>query len=110
MSIFTIAHYRKRAIIGFLTMFAGQMTGTLVINNYGPSLYKSLGYGPADQLILAGGWITVALFGNAFNAYFLVSMTFVEEAGGPVLTCSPSLHRTALGAHAFWPSDLAVTL
>jgi sugar porter (SP) family MFS transporter len=70
-SLFTIAHYRKRAIIGFLTMFAGQMTGTLVINNYGPELYASLGYGSADQLIIAGGWITVALFGNAFNSYFL---------------------------------------
>ena len=58
-------------IVGFLTMFAGQMTGTLLINNYGPELYKSLGYGSADQLIIAGGWITVALPSNAINAYFL---------------------------------------
>jgi hypothetical protein len=31
--IFMIPSYRKRAIIGFLTMFFGQTTGTMVINS-----------------------------------------------------------------------------
>ncbi|KAL5334412.1 general substrate transporter [Aspergillus crustosus] len=70
-SIATVPHYRKRAWIGFLTLFAGQFTGTLVINNYGPSLYASLGYGPADTLLLSGGWITEGLIANVLNAYLL---------------------------------------
>ncbi|RAH54477.1 sugar transporter family protein [Aspergillus piperis CBS 112811] len=70
-SIATVPHYRKRAWIGFLTMFAGQFTGTLVINNYGPTLYSSLGYGSADTLLLSAGWITEGLFANMLNAYLL---------------------------------------
>ena len=71
ISIFKIAHYRKRAIIGFLTLLSGQLTGSLVINNYGPSLYKTLGYGDADTLIITGGWITEGLLANVLNAYLL---------------------------------------
>ncbi|KAL4875014.1 general substrate transporter [Aspergillus karnatakaensis] len=70
-SLATVPHYRKRAWIGFLTMFAGQFTGTLVINNYGPTLYASLGYGPANTLLLSAGWITEGLFANVLNAFLL---------------------------------------
>ena len=70
-SIATVPHYRNRAWIGFLTMFAGQFTGTLVINNYGPTLYSSLGYGSADTLLLSAGWITEGLFANMLNAFLL---------------------------------------
>lgn len=59
---------RKRCIVGFLTMFAGQGSATLVINNYGPSLYSSLGYGTVRQLVLQGAWISVCPFGNVFNS------------------------------------------
>ena len=59
---------RKRCIVGFLTMFAGQGSATLVINNYGPSLYKSLGYGTVQQLVLQGAWISVCPFGNVLNS------------------------------------------
>ncbi|KAL2823394.1 general substrate transporter [Aspergillus cavernicola] len=70
-SIVTIPHYRKRAWIGMLTMFAGQFTGTLVINNSGPTLYASLGYGDGDTLLLSAGWITEGLFANMLNAFLL---------------------------------------
>ncbi|KAL4912322.1 general substrate transporter [Aspergillus aurantiobrunneus] len=70
-SIATIPHYRKRAWIGMLTLFAGQFTGTLVINNYGPTLYASLGYGTANTLLLSACWITEGLFANMLNAYLL---------------------------------------
>ena len=59
---------RKRCIVGFLTLFAGQGSATLVINNYGPSLYSSLGYSTVMQLILQGAWISVCPFGNIFNS------------------------------------------
>ncbi|KAK4962430.1 hypothetical protein LTR10_000056 [Elasticomyces elasticus] len=70
-SIFTVPQYRKRAWMGMLTLFAGQFTGTLVINNYGPTLYGSLGYAPADRLLLTAGWITEGLFANVLNAILL---------------------------------------
>ena len=39
-----------------------------MINNYGPSLYSSLGFGTVSQLVLQGAWITVCPFGNLLNA------------------------------------------
>jgi sugar porter (SP) family MFS transporter len=70
-SLFTIPQYRKRVWIGMLTMFAGQFTGTLVVANYGPSLYASIGYGPSDRLLLSCGWITEGLLANVLNAVLL---------------------------------------
>ena len=66
--LFMIPSLRKRCIVGFLTLFAGQATATIVINNYGPILYAGLGYSTVMQLILQGAWISVCPFGNLFNA------------------------------------------
>ncbi|KAI1610532.1 MFS transporter [Exophiala viscosa] len=63
-----LPHFRKRCIVGFLILFGCQGTGTLVINNYGPTLYKALGYGTVPQLLLSAAWITVCPFGNLINA------------------------------------------
>ena len=81
---FTRPALRKRCWIGWLTMVAGQCTGTIVINSkqsssmsrqmtdvftdYGPFLYKQLGFSVVNQLLIQCGWITVCLLGNAFNA------------------------------------------
>jgi len=59
---------RKRCFIGWLTMAAGQCTGTIVINNFGPFLYKKLGFTVVKQLLIQCGWISVCLLGNIFNA------------------------------------------
>ncbi|KAH8655331.1 general substrate transporter [Xylariales sp. PMI_506] len=59
---------RKRCIIGWLTLFGAQGTATLVINNYGPSLYASLGFNEVQRLLIQAGWITVCPFGNWINA------------------------------------------
>jgi MFS family permease len=56
--------YRKRSILVCGFAFIGQSTAVLVINNYGPTLYKALGYGTLDQLILQCGWITMAIPSN----------------------------------------------
>lgn len=40
----------------------------LMYQDYGPSLYKSLGYGSVDQLLFSSGWVSVAFAGNAVNA------------------------------------------
>ncbi|KAF5566693.1 sugar transporter [Fusarium phyllophilum] len=70
-SRFTVPHYRKRALIGFTTLLAGQLTGTTVINNYGPSLYAALGHGASASLALSAGWLTEGLVCNAINAVLL---------------------------------------
>ncbi|KAL6240681.1 hypothetical protein RBB50_012391 [Rhinocladiella similis] len=68
MDLFRLPHMRKRCIMGFLVLFGCQGTGTLVINNYGPSLYSSLGYDTVQQLLIQGGWISVCPFGNLLNS------------------------------------------
>jgi len=68
IDLFRVPSLRKRCIIGFLALFGAQGTATLVINNYGPSLYSKLGYGTVQQLLIQGGWITVCPFGNLLNA------------------------------------------
>jgi hypothetical protein len=70
-SIATVPQYRKRAFLGFGTLFTGQMTGTLVLNNYGPTLYASLGYGPGIALVITGAWISWGFFMNIANAILL---------------------------------------
>lgn len=36
--------------------------------DYGPFLYRNLGFSVVNQLLIQCGWITVCLLGNAFNA------------------------------------------
>ena len=56
--------YRRRTILACAFAFIGQSTAVLVINNYGPTLYKALGYGTLDQLKLQCGWITMGTPAN----------------------------------------------
>lgn len=60
--------YRKRVVLGMIFAFTGQSTGVLVLNNYGPTIYASLGYATRDQLALQCGWITVNIVGALFGA------------------------------------------
>ncbi|KAL4899073.1 hypothetical protein BDW74DRAFT_189545 [Aspergillus multicolor] len=70
-SLFTVPAYRRRTLIGFTTLLAGQLTGTMVINNYGPTLYKSLGHGASASLALSAGWVTEGVVCNMINALLL---------------------------------------
>lgn len=60
--------YRKRVILGTVFAFIGQSTAILVVNNYGPTFYSTLGFGTRDQLILACGWISAAIPANFIGA------------------------------------------
>jgi MFS family permease len=62
--MFSRPSYRKRSLMACGFAFIGQSTAVLVINNYGPTVYKALGYGTLDQLILQCGWITMAIPSN----------------------------------------------
>jgi len=63
--------YRKRTLLAMGFAFIGQSTAVLVINNYGPTLYKALGFGTEDQLRLQCGWITVSIPSNLFGAFVM---------------------------------------
>lgn len=103
---FTRPPLRKRCAIGFLTMIAAQCTGSVVINSefecyglraaqrnvcqsrnlltwaidYGPFLYRKLGYDVVAQLLIQCGWITVAL-ANAINAMLIDRLGRVNMLG-----------------------------
>lgn len=70
-NLFTHPSLRKRTLLGFLCLFGSQAAGTQVINNYGPSLYASLGYGTTETLLIQSCWITTIVFGNILNAMAL---------------------------------------
>ncbi|KAJ6028887.1 uncharacterized protein N7446_011775 [Penicillium canescens] len=64
-------HNLKRLLLGFGVMFGGQTTGTLVLNNYGVSLYTRLGYSGQTAIALTAGWVTVSIPGNFLLALFV---------------------------------------
>jgi predicted membrane metal-binding protein len=43
-AMFTKKGYRRRTALAMGFAFVGQSTGVLVVNNYGPTLYATLGY------------------------------------------------------------------
>lgn len=63
--------YRKRTLLACGFAFIGQSTAVLVINNYGPTLYKALGYGTLDQIKLQCGWITMGTPANLLGAIIM---------------------------------------
>ncbi|KAK5045419.1 hypothetical protein LTR84_009283 [Exophiala bonariae] len=64
-------HNLKKVALGFLVMFGAQSTGTLVINNYGVTLYSNIGYTGRTAIALTAGWVTVSIAGNAFTSLFV---------------------------------------
>lgn len=67
-AMFTKKGYRRRTALAMGFAFVGQSTGVLVINNYGPTLYATLGYDTKQQLEFQCGWITVGIIFNAVGA------------------------------------------
>ena len=49
--------------------------------DYGPTLYKSLGFGTVQQLVMAAGWVSIAPFGNWFNAAVVDRLGRVKMLG-----------------------------
>jgi MFS family permease len=67
-ALFQRRSYRKRLLIASGFGFIGQSTAVLVINNYGPTIYKSLGFDTKDQLALQCGSNTTAAVFNFLGA------------------------------------------
>ncbi|KAF2029182.1 MFS general substrate transporter [Setomelanomma holmii] len=71
IAMFTKKGYRRRTALAVGFAFVGQSTGVLVINNYGPTLYATLGYDTKQQLEFQCGWIIVGIVFNAVGAMFM---------------------------------------
>lgn len=71
--MFTKPAYRKRTILAFLITCSIQCSSVLIINNYGPPLYKRLGFGVNEPFLYQGGWITLA-FGCECLALVIVDL------------------------------------
>ncbi|OQV04830.1 hypothetical protein CLAIMM_09654 [Cladophialophora immunda] len=97
--------YRKRALLALLTTAITQASGALVINNYGPSLYRNLGYSTVKQLVLPAAWITCALGLN------ILAMALVDRFPRPkymafgLFGCAACLAVEAALVAEFVPSD-----
>lgn len=71
LSLVTKKAYRKRTILASGMAFSIHTSGILVVNNYGPKIYASLGYNTNKQLIFQMGWCFVAL-GTGFLSFFII--------------------------------------
>lgn len=71
LELFRRPSYRRRCILAMAFAFLGQSTGVLVLNNYGPTIYRALGYDTEYQLIFQCGWITVGIIFNAVGALIM---------------------------------------
>ena len=64
-----------------------QFSGILVINNYGPTLYGILGYDAEQQLVLLGGWLTLAFGCGVISLLFVDHFPRPKLIGGGIAAC-----------------------
>lgn len=81
-----------------------------MINNYGPTLYKNLGFSPVKQLLYPAAWLTLTLGINA-GAIFLVDLFPRNKyIGVGILGCMVTLIIEAALVANFVPSDNSAAL
>lgn len=71
LQMFGKKSYRSRMYVALGFAFLGQSTAVLVINNYGPTFYKALGYGVREQLVFQCTWLTVSIPSNFIGAILM---------------------------------------
>ncbi|KAK3109290.1 hypothetical protein LTR53_017614 [Teratosphaeriaceae sp. CCFEE 6253] len=83
--------YRRRAFLAMGTCGIIQCSGVLVINNYGPTLYKGLGFSPVKQLLYPAAWLTFAWGLNAMAMVFVDRFPRPKYMAFGVFGCMASL-------------------
>lgn len=63
--------YRRRTLFAMGMALSIHTSGILVVTNYGPTIYASLGFDTNKQLLYQIGWCVVAL-GTGFMSFFLI--------------------------------------
>lgn len=102
--IFKKPSYRKRAILAVSTTGIIQCSGVLVINNYGPTLYKNLGFSPQLQLLYPAAWLTFALACNVAGCVFIDMFPRPKYLSIGILGCMACLVVEAALVANFVPS------
>lgn len=110
MDIFRKPSYRKRAWLTIGTTGIIQCSGVLVINNYGPSLYKNLGYGPAKSLLYSAGWLIFAWGMNICGMFLIDRFPRPKYMAFGVAGCMMTLILEAALVANFVPSDNTAAL
>ncbi|KAF2491009.1 MFS transporter [Lophium mytilinum] len=103
--MFTKPSYRKRAFLAMGLTFFIQCSGVLVINNYGPTLYKNLGFSPVKQLLYPAGWLTFALGLNIVAIFVVDRFPRNKYIGVGILGCMATLVVEAALVANFVPSN-----
>lgn len=109
LSLIKKPSYRKRAIMGILTTLSTQMTGPLVIVNYGPIIYATLGFDTNQQLIYQGGWLLTGFAGGLFSLVIVDLMARPKLLAGGILGSLVMLAVEAalVATYATTPESLA---
>ncbi|KAJ9633841.1 hypothetical protein H2204_006626 [Knufia peltigerae] len=76
-SMFLRPAYRKRILISSSVVVMVESAGVLVINNYGPSIYGSLGFDTDRQLVYNMGYNTMSVTGG------LISLLIIDRIKRP---------------------------
>lgn len=110
VSMFTKKSYRKRSLLSIGTTCAIQCSGILVLNNYQPTLYATLGYNVEKQLLLEGGWITLAWGSGVLGCFIIDRMPRPKLIAGALAGCMVCLINIAALIANFVPSDNSAAL
>lgn len=110
ITMFKRPSYRKRAFYAIGTTFFIQCSGVLVINNYGPTLYKNLGFSPVEQLLHPAAWLTLALGMNAVAIPLVDLFPRNKYIAFGILSCMATLIVEAALIAEFVPSNNGAAL
>lgn len=103
--MFAKPSYRKRALLAIGTTGIIQSTGVLVINNYGFSIYKALGYSPVKQLLYPAAWLVFALGMNVVGMFLVDRFNRPRYMAAGVMGCMITLIVEAALVANFVPSN-----
>ncbi|CAO2648550.1 Nn.00g078170.m01.CDS01 [Neocucurbitaria sp. VM-36] len=105
VTMFRRPSYRKRAFFAIGTTFFIQCSGVLVINNYGPTLYKNLGFSPTLQLLYPAAWLTLAFGLNALAIPLVDLFPRNKYIAAGIFGCMVTLILEAALVAEFVPSN-----
>lgn len=103
--LFSKPSYRKRALLAIGTTSIIQCSGVLVINNYGPTLYKQLGFSPVKQLLYPAAWLVFAWGMNIVGMFLVDRFNRPKYMAAGVMGCMVTLIVEAALVANFVPSE-----
>ncbi|KAK4941750.1 hypothetical protein LTR10_018354 [Elasticomyces elasticus] len=108
-ALFTKPSYRKRCMLAFTTTVGIQFCGPILIANYGPTLYKSLGFDANKQFVYQCGWLTLAFGGGLLSLFVVDTMPRPILLAGGIAFCLGclSIEAALVATYASTPEKLA---